>query len=99
VTGRPKGDTNTVTTPVETCVALSSDRGSTPLASTNTIRKETVLGLFFAFSVCVVVRKPRYYWIFCLSDFEYEKFLMVYMLAPQQIMEVEYHSTVSEGFL
>jgi len=31
--GRP-GDIKTVTTPVEAYVALSSDRGSTPLAST-----------------------------------------------------------------
>ncbi|WP_148505224.1 hypothetical protein [Paenibacillus beijingensis] len=28
------GDIKTVTTPVEACVPLSSDRGSTPLAST-----------------------------------------------------------------
>jgi len=33
VTGRLDGDNQTVTTPVEAHVALSSDRGSTPLAS------------------------------------------------------------------
>jgi len=46
-----------VNTPVEACVALSSDRGSTPLASTIPIRKDTVLGVFFAFSVFVVVKE------------------------------------------
>lgn len=44
------GDIKTVTTPVEAYVALSSDRGSTPLASIDTIKKATVLGRFFAFS-------------------------------------------------
>jgi hypothetical protein len=70
VTGRPAGDIKTVTTPVEAGVAIFSDRGSTPLASTIPIRKGTVIGVFFAFSYSMGMVKPHGYRVSGFTDSE-----------------------------
>ncbi|SHN85461.1 hypothetical protein SAMN04487896_5867 [Paenibacillus sp. ov031] len=55
ITGRYSGDIKTVTTPVEAYVSLSSDRGSTPLASIRVSKNHQPVVLVGGFSVFNII--------------------------------------------